>query len=92
MNRKEIAETIACETHLTVAQAEGAVTALLENIVGTVANGDKVVLSGFGTFERRHRASRSGRHPQTGEAIEIAASDAPAFKPAVGFKRAVAGR
>lgn len=92
MNRKELAQTIAREADLTVAQAEAAVTVALDSIVEAVGNGETVVLTGLGTFERRHRAARSGRNPQTGEAIKIAASNAPAFKPAAGFKRLVAGR
>jgi len=92
VNRKELAQTIARESDLTVAQAEAAVTIALDSIVEAVADGEAVVLTGLGTFERRHRAARSGRNPQTGEAIKIAASNAPAFKPAAGFKRLVAGR
>ncbi len=92
MNRKELAQTIAREADLTVAQAEAAVSIALDSIVEAVGNGETVVLTGLGTFERRHRAARSGRNPQTGEAIQIAASSAPAFKPAAGFKRLVAGR
>jgi DNA-binding protein HU-beta len=57
-----------------------------------VAAGDRVTLPGFGTFEPRSRAARSGRNPQTGEVMQIAASKAPAFKPATAFKQAVAGR
>lgn len=92
MNRKELVETVAREADLTPTQAEAAVGALLDGVVAAVAKGEKVTLPGFGTFETRHRAARSGRNPQTGEAIEIAASDAPAFKPAAAFKQAVAGR
>jgi DNA-binding protein HU-beta len=92
MNRKDLVETVAREAGLTASQADAAVTATLDGVVAAVANGDRVSLPGFGTFEVRHRAARSGRNPQTGEAIEIAASDAPAFKPATAFKRAVADR
>ena len=53
--------------------------------------GDRVSLSGFGTFERRERAARTGRNPQTGEELQVAASKAPAFKPAKAFKDAVNG-
>lgn len=91
MNRKELADTVAREADLTAAQADTAVTAAVDAIVAAVTRNEKVTLPGFGTFESRHRAARSGRNPQTGEAMDIAASDAPAFKPAVAFKRAVAG-
>jgi DNA-binding protein HU-beta len=92
MNRKELVETVARETGLTAAQADAALGAVVNGVVSAVANGDKVTVPGFGTFERRHRAARSGRNPQTGEAMEIAASEAPAFKPAAAFKQAVSGR
>lgn len=89
MNRKELVENVAQEAGLEAAQAEAAVTAVLGGVVAAVAKGEKVSLHGFGTFETRHRAARQGRNPQTGEAIEIAASTAPAFKPASAFKQAV---
>lgn len=92
MNRKELVETVAQGTGLQASQADAVLGAVLDGVVAAVANGEKVTLPGFGTFERRHRAARSGRNPQTGEAIEIAASDAPAFKPAMAFKQAVSGR
>lgn len=92
MNRKELVELVAREADLTAVQADAAVTATLAGVVAAVANGEKVSLPGFGAFEARHRAARSGRNPQTGEAIQIAASDAPAFKPATAFKQAVSAR
>ncbi len=92
MNRKDLVETVAREAGLSAAQADAAVAAALDGVVAAVAAGDKVTLPGFGSFEPRERAARSGRNPQTGEALEIAASVAPAFKPAAAFKQAVAGR
>lgn len=89
MNRKELVETVARESGLSATQAEAAVTATVDAVVAAVSRGEKVSVSGFGTFESRHRAARSGRNPQTGESIDIAASQAPAFKPATAFKRAV---
>ena len=91
MNRKDLAQAVAEEAGLSAAQADAAVAAALNGVVKAVAAGEKVSLSGFGTFEQRSRAARSGRNPQTGEAIEIAASVAPAFKPAAAFKQAVSG-
>lgn len=92
MNRKDLVEAVAREAELTAAQADAALTAALDGIAAAVAAGEKVNLPGFGTFEQRARAARSGRNPQTGAAIEIAATVAPAFKPAAAFKQAVAGR
>lgn len=89
MNRTELVEAVAEETGLSAADTARVVTAALDRIAQAVADGDSVVISGFGTFERRERAARSGRNPQTGEPIEIAASRAPAFKPAAAFKRVV---
>jgi nucleoid DNA-binding protein len=92
MNRKDLVETVARETQLSAAQADAALTAVLDGIVAAVAAGERVNLPGFGSFEQRQRAARSGRNPQTGEVLEIAATVAPAFKPAAAFKQAVAGR
>lgn len=92
MNRKDLIETVAREAELTGAQADAALTAALGGVVAAVAAGEKVNLPGFGIFEQRARAARSGRNPQTGEVLEIAATVAPAFKPATAFKQAVAGR
>jgi len=90
MNRKELIETVAKEAELTNAQATKAVSAVLDGIVAAVAKDEKVTLPGFGTFEKRERSARTGRNPQTGETMEIAASSAPAFKAGAGFKEAVA--
>lgn len=92
MNRKDLVDCVAREAEITAAQADAAVSAALKAITTTVANGEKVTLPGFGTFELRHRSARSGRNPQTGQVIEIAATDAPAFKPASAFKQAVSSR
>lgn len=91
MNRSQLIASVAEGTGLTAEQAGAAVTATLDGIAQAVAAGDAVALAGFGTFEQRQRAARAGRNPQTGEQIEIAATVAPAFKPATAFKRLVAG-
>jgi DNA-binding protein HU-beta len=90
MNRKELVETVAREAGLTATQVDAALGAVLDTVTGAVADGDRVVLAGFGTFERRDRAARTGRNPQTGEAMEIPAGASPAFKPGTAFKQAVA--
>ncbi|WP_340537294.1 HU family DNA-binding protein [Nocardioides sp. GXZ039] len=89
MNRTELREAIATETGLSGAQADQALSAVLDAITGALAKGDKVTLPGFGTFETRERAARQGRNPQTGETIDIAASVAPAFKAGAALKKAV---
>jgi DNA-binding protein HU-beta len=89
MNRTELRDAIASETGLDKAAADKALTATLDAITAALAQGDKVTLPGFGTFETRERAARQGRNPQTGESIDIAASTAPAFKAGAKLKQAV---
>ncbi|GED72528.1 transcriptional regulator [Brevibacillus reuszeri] len=69
--------------------ATKAVDAVLDAIADALKTGDKVQLIGFGNFEVRERAARKGRNPQTGEEIDIAATKAPAFKPAKALKELV---
>ncbi len=92
MNRATLASLLAEETGLSTAQAQQALTGLLDGIARTLAEGESVVLPGFGTFEVRQRAARTGRNPQTGEEMQIAATAVPAFKPGKALKDAVAGR
>jgi DNA-binding protein HU-beta len=66
--------------------AVAAVNGVLEEIEGSVARGERVSLSGFGTFDRRERAPRTGRNPRTGEAIRVGASVVPVFRAGTGFK------
>jgi DNA-binding protein HU-beta len=66
--------------------ATAAVNGVLEEIEGSVARGERVSLIGFGTFDRRERAPRTGRNPQTGAAIQLPASVAPVFRPGAGFR------
>ena len=66
--------------------ATAAVNGVLEEIEGSVARGERVTLIGFGTFDRRERAARTGRNPQTGAAIQLGASVAPVFRPGAGFR------
>lgn len=90
MNKRDLVESVAAEAGLDRRSAESALDAAMGAISQALADGDKVTVAGFGTFEVRDRAARTGRNPQTGEAIEIAASKAPAFKPAAALKQAVA--
>ncbi|MFP7225612.1 HU family DNA-binding protein, partial [Priestia filamentosa] len=66
-----------------------AVDALFKTISDTLSKEEKIQLIGFGTFEVRERAARTGRNPQTGEEMQIAASKVPAFKPGKELKEAV---
>ncbi len=89
MNKRDLVDAVANKSELDRRSAESAIDAAVEAISGALADGDKVTLPGFGTFEVRQRNARTGRNPQTGETIEIAASKAPAFKPASALKTAV---
>ena len=66
--------------------ATAAVNGVLAEIEGSVARGERVSLLGFGTFDRRERAPRAGRNPQTGATIQLPASVAPVFRPGAGFR------
>lgn len=89
MNKNELITATADSTGMSKSEVTKVLDSVVENISSAVQQGDKVAITGFGTFERRERAARTGRNPQTGESLEVAASKAPAFKPAKAFKDAV---
>lgn len=80
MNKTELVDAIAKQADITKAQAAKALEAFLDAVSSTLQKKDKVTLIGFGTFETRERAARTGRNPQTGKEIKIAASTSPVFK------------
>lgn len=89
MNKTELVKAVATQAELTQKDAAKAVDALFDTISNTLAQEEKIQLIGFGTFEVRERSARTGRNPQTGEEIQIAASKVPAFKPGKELKEAV---
>ena len=89
MKKTELITAIAEKSGLTKKDAEAALTATLDTIVETVAAGDKIQITGFGTFEQRQRNARMGCDPRTGNKIEIPASKVPAFKVGKAFKSAI---
>jgi DNA-binding protein HU-beta len=91
MTKKELIDAIASKTGSGKADAERALGVLSEVISDTLRKGDSLSLPGFGSFEIRERAARTGRNPKTGEEITIAASKVPAFKPGAALKAAVNG-
>jgi DNA-binding protein HU-beta len=91
MNKKELVEAMAAKTGSSGAAAGSVVNALVEIISDTLKKGDSLTLPGFGTFEVRERAARTGRNPKTGEELKIAASRIAAFKPGAALKAAVNG-
>ena len=90
MKKSELIEAVAAKTELTKAAAGRAVEMVLDTIAETVAKGDTVSVIGFGSFEARKRAARTGKNPQTGEVLKIAATTVPAFKAGKAFKDRVA--
>ena len=89
MNKVELVAAVSEKVGLSKKDAEKAVAAVLDSVVAAVAKGDKVQLVGFGTFDVRARAARTGRNPRTKETITIAASKQPVFKAGKAFKDAV---
>ena len=89
VNKNELIDAIADDTDLSKADAGRALNAALDAISGALAQGDHVSLVGFGSFLVRDRAARTGRNPQTGAPIQIAAAKIPAFKPGKALKDAV---
>lgn len=89
MNKTELIAAVAEKAGLSKKDADAAVAAVIDSIKESLAKGDKVQLIGFGTFEVRERAARTGLNPQTKETIQIAASKAPVFKAGKAFKDAL---
>ncbi len=90
MTKTELVGSVAEKTGFSKKDSEKAITAVIESISGALANGDKVQLVGFGTFEVKERAARKGINPRTKEEITIAASKLPSFKAGKALKDAVA--
>ena len=89
MNKTDLVTAVAEKTELAKKDIEKAVSAVFASIEEALAKGDKVQLVGFGTFEVRNRAERTGRNPQTKEQIVIPASKVPTFKAGKALKDAV---
>jgi DNA-binding protein HU-beta len=80
MTKADLIESVAAKLDLPKGQAERAVNLVFEDVVKALRNGDKVNISGFGTFAVSERKARTGRNPKTGESIEIPASKSAKFK------------
>ncbi len=89
MNKTELIEAIAASADLPKAAAGRALDAVIDAITGALKKDDQVVLVGFGTFVVKERAARTGRNPQTGKPIEIAAAKIPSFRAGKALKDAV---
>jgi len=89
MTKADLTESLASKVDLARVVAEKAVNVLFDDIVEALRAGDKVSISGFGTFAVATRKARTGRNPKTGDSIEIAESRAAKFKPGKGLKDAL---
>lgn len=89
MNKTDLIDAIAAAADLPKASAGRALDAIVDSITDALSKGDQVTLVGFGTFAVKHRAAREGRNPQTGQTIQIKASNVPGFKPGKALKDAV---
>jgi DNA-binding protein HU-beta len=90
MNKGELVDKVAEKASVTKKEADAVLTAAIDAIMETVAEGKKVTLVGFGSFERRDRKEREGRNPKTGETMVIPATKVPAFSAGKQFKEKVA--
>ena len=91
MTLDDLKGAVADKTELSKADASKAISALFDSIQDTLRQGERVAIPGFGTFEVADRPARQGRNPQTGAAIEIAASKAAKFKAGKSLKEALNG-
>ncbi len=89
MNKSELIDAIAETADISKAAAGRALDGFVDSVTDTLKNGGQVSLIGFGTFSVKDRAARTGRNPQTGQTIEIAASKIPGFKAGKALKDAV---
>lgn len=89
MNKSELIDAIAESADISKAAAGRAVDAVVDSVTNALKGGDQVTLIGFGTFSVKDRAARTGRNPQTGAEIQIAAAKIPSFKAGKALKDAV---
>ena len=89
MNKAELVAVLAEKVELTKKDVENLVDLVFDTITETLATGEKVVISSFGTFEVRRRVARTGRNPRSGDDIAIPAQNTPAFRTGKGLKDAV---
>ena len=91
MNKSDLIAAVAAKTGETKKNAEASINALIDVIAESLKDGEKIQVVGFGSFEVRERAERTGRNPQTGKEMKIAAKKAPVFKAGKALKDAVNG-
>lgn len=91
MTKAELVAMVTDKTGLTKKDSEKAINAVFDSISSALTEGDKVQLIGFGTFEVKKRAARTGHNPRTGEELQIPACNVPSFKAGKALKDAVNG-
>ncbi len=91
MRKQELVKSVAEETGLSESQAGNVVNSVFSQIEASLASGEDVAISGFGSFKVVDRPARDGRNPQTGEPMKIAARKSPTFTPGTQLKRSVNG-
>ncbi|AOW19551.1 HU family DNA-binding protein [Urechidicola croceus] len=89
MNKSDLIDAMAADAGISKAAAKSALDSLTENVTNTLKKGEKVSLVGWGTWSVSQRAARTGRNPQTGAEIQIAAKNVVKFKAGAGFSGAV---
>ena len=89
MRKPDLAAQIADKADISSNQANEVLSAILDEITNSLSRKESVALIGFGSFEIRHRNARMGKNPQTGEPVQIAASNTVGFKPGKGLKQAL---
>ena len=89
MNKTELLSAVAKESGVKKADVEAVVEAFLSTIQDEVAKGEKVQITGFGSFERKERGARTVKNPRTGEPLDVAASKSPSFSAGSVFKEKV---
>lgn len=92
MNKTELVAALASAAEVSKKDAEKVLNSFISVVGDSLKKGEKVQLVGFGTFEARKRAARTGKNPQTKETIKIPASTVPAFKAGKALKDTVAGK
>jgi DNA-binding protein HU-beta len=91
LRKQELVKAVAQKTQLPEGQVMKVVSATFDTIRDSLAQGEEVTITGFGSFRVSERGAREGRNPQTGERITIASRKSPAFRPGTQLKRAVGG-
>lgn len=89
MTKRDLIDIVAKKANLTNKASRDSVQAMINSIRDSLKRGEKVVITGFGTFSVRNRVERVGRNPKTGERITISARKAPGFTPGKTLKKAV---